>query len=196
MTLLQLACAFSVIATGYKVTPILICPHPLAPISTPFQSGSPSKNSEDGGKRAEENNSSKMFEKESSPTARPECFLSSKNVSKDAEKTQQIYSDASLNTIKEILEKTTLRGTARRAAIKGYRIMSKTGTANMLIDGKYDPDKNIYTCAGIVEKGDYQRVIVTFVKEAQQKNIYASTVAVPLFESVAEHMLIHDRIIS
>lgn len=74
--------------------------------------------------------------------------------------------------------------------------MSKTGTANMLIDGKYNPDKNIYTCAGIVEKDDYQRVIVTFVKEAQQKNMYASTVAVPLFEAVAERMLIHDKIIS
>ena len=74
--------------------------------------------------------------------------------------------------------------------------MSKTGTANMLIDGKYDPEKNLYTCAGIVEKDGYQRVIVTFVKEAQQKDIYASTVAVPLFEAVAERMLIHDKIIS
>jgi cell division protein FtsI/penicillin-binding protein 2 len=74
--------------------------------------------------------------------------------------------------------------------------MSKTGTANMLIDGKYDTDKNIYSCAGIIEKDNYQRVIVTFVKEAQQKGIYASTVAVPLFESVAERMLIHDTIIS
>ena len=74
--------------------------------------------------------------------------------------------------------------------------MSKTGTANMLIDGKYDPHHNIYTCAGIVEKDDYQRVIVTFVKDSQQKNVYASTVAVPLFEAVAERMLIHDKIIS
>jgi len=142
ITLLQLACAFCTIATGYKVVPTLIVNQCVSP------------------------------------------------------ETHKIYSDQSLNIIKEILEKTTLRGTARRAAIKGYRIMSKTGTANMLIDGKYDPNKNIYTCAGIVEKDDYQRVIVTFVKEAQQKNMYASTVAVPLFESVAERMLIHDKIIS
>ena len=98
--------------------------------------------------------------------------------------------------MKKILEKTTLYGTARRAAIKGYRVMSKTGTANMLIDGKYDTEKNIYTCAGIVEKDDYQRVIVTFIKQAQRKNIYAATVAVPLFEAVAERMLINDKIIS
>jgi cell division protein FtsI (penicillin-binding protein 3) len=142
ITLLQLACAFCMIATGQKVSPSLIV-NQCAP-----------------------------------------------------QDTRQLYSDSSLNTIKEILERTTLHGTARKAKIKGYRIMSKTGTANMLIDGKYDPDHNIYTCAGIVEKDNYQRVIVTFVKESQQKNIYASTVAVPLFESVAERMLIHDKIIS
>lgn len=108
----------------------------------------------------------------------------------------KLYSDDALKVIKEILERTTLHGTARRARIKGYRVMSKTGTANMLIDGKYNPGKNLYSCAGIIEKDDYQRVIVTFVKQAQQKNLFASTVAVPLFEAVAERMLIHDTIIS
>lgn len=107
----------------------------------------------------------------------------------------KLYSDHVIATMKDILEKTTTRGTTRRAAIKGYRVMSKTGTANLLINGAYDTDKNIYTCAGIIEKGDYQRVVVVFIKEAQQKNIYAATVAAPLFEAVAERMLIHDGII-
>lgn len=144
-TILQLACAFCTIATGYKVTPLL-----------------------------------SSFAKATADT-RPQ---------------DKLFSDTARNTIKDILEKTTLYGTARRAKIKGYRVMSKTGTACMLIDGKYSHEKNLYSCAGIVEKGDYQRVIVTFVKEAQQKDIYASQVAVPLFESVAERMLIHDKIIS
>lgn len=108
----------------------------------------------------------------------------------------QLYSDENLAIIKNILERTTLYGTARRAAIKGYRVMTKTGTANMLIDGKYDASKNLYSCAGIIEKDDYQRVMVTFVKQAERKNIYAATVAVPLFEAIAERMLIHDKIIS
>ena len=141
-TILQLACAMCVIATGYKVVPVLI-----------------------------------------------------KDISNNVSKGTPLFSDAARNTIKEILEKTTQYGTARRARIKGYRIMSKTGTANMLIDGQYNTEKNLYTCAGIVEKDKYQRVIVTFVKEAQRKNIFASTVAVPLFEAIAERMLIHEKII-
>jgi len=159
VTLLQLACAFCIIATGNKIIPTLICSHPsIYPL--PGHSG-----------RTER-----------------ELIALVRGI--------KLYSDETLSTIQKILERTTLQGTARKAAIKGYQVMSKTGTANMLINGKYDPNHNIYTCAGIVKKNDYQRVIVTFVKDAQQKNMYASTVAVPLFESVAERMLINDKIIS
>ena len=108
---------------------------------------------------------------------------------------ERLYSQRALDIIKRVLENTTLRGTTKKAGIKGYKVLSKTGTANLLINGLYDNTKNIYTCAGIVEKDGYQRVIVVFVKEAQKKNLYASTVAAPLFERVAEKMLINDMII-
>lgn len=158
-TILQLACAFCTIATGYKVTPKLT----RLETSTPFVLPALRSFSEVGSNQTNE---------------------------------LKLYSDESRTIIKEILEKTTLYGTARKARIKGYRVMSKTGTANMLIDGKYNPEKNLYSCAGIIEKDNYQRIIVTFVKEASAKNLFASTVAVPLFESIAERMLIHDNIIS
>jgi cell division protein FtsI (penicillin-binding protein 3) len=111
------------------------------------------------------------------------------------EEIKPLYSQESLNTMHDILEKTVTQGTAKRAAMKGYTVMGKTGTANVLIDGIYNPNHNIYTFAGIIEKGSYKRVIVTFIKDAAQKNLYASTVAVPLFERIAENVLIHDKIL-
>ncbi len=107
----------------------------------------------------------------------------------------QIYTQESIDAITEILQKTTPPVIANRAQKNGYTIMSKTGTANMLIDGKYDPTQNIYTCGGIIQKGDYKRVIVTFVKQAKYKNLFAATVAAPLFEKIAQKLLIHERII-
>jgi len=108
----------------------------------------------------------------------------------------RLYSQKTIDQIKEILTNTVLKGTAHRARIKGYRVMGKTGTANLIENGKYNDKKNIFTFSGIVEKGNYKRVIVTYVKEAQVKRLlYASMVAVPLFERVAEKMLIHDKII-
>lgn len=108
---------------------------------------------------------------------------------------EQLYSTETINIMQDILEKTVTKGTARRAALKGYRVMGKTGTANLIVDGAYNPDRNIYTFAGIVQKDDYKRVIVTFIQDAKKKNLYASQVAVPLFEQVMEHVLIHDKVL-
>lgn len=107
----------------------------------------------------------------------------------------RLFSEHHSMLMKQILERTTQQGTTRRAQIKGYRVMSKSGTANQLIDGVYDTTKHRYTCAGIVEKDDYQRVIIAFLKDARSNNLYASTVVAPLFEKIAQKMLIHDRII-
>jgi len=113
----------------------------------------------------------------------------------NVKKQKPIYCKKSIDEIKKILEHTTLKGTTKRARIKGYTVMCKTGTANLLKNGKYDPNRNIFTCAGIIQKNDHQRVIVTFLKEIPQKDVYAQTIAVPLFEKVAEKTLIHDKII-
>lgn len=100
---------------------------------------------------------------------------------------KKLFSTDSVNGIKEILYK-------RLPTITDYKLMYKTGTANTLINGEYDQSKNIFTCAGIVEKGDYQRVIVVFIKEVAKKNVYAATVAAPLLMQVAKKLLIHDQI--
>lgn len=108
---------------------------------------------------------------------------------------KKLYSDETIKQMRTILHETTQTGTARRANIKGYTVMSKTGTANILQNGQYNERKNMYTCAGIVEKGDYQRVIVTFVKEAAHPNLFASIVAAPLFERIAQKTIIHDKVV-
>ena len=110
--------------------------------------------------------------------------------------TTPLFKQKTADQIKDILTKTVLQGTAYRAKIKGYRVMGKTGTANLLENGKYIERKSIHTFAGIIEKDGYKRVMAVYVKEPQVKRqLYASMVAVPLFEQVAEKMLIHDKII-
>lgn len=110
--------------------------------------------------------------------------------------TQPLYRLDTINTMRDILERTVSQGTAHRGKIKGYKVMGKTGTANMVIDGHYNTKHNTYTFAGILERGDYQRVIVTFIREVPNPHsmLYASSVAVPLFEKVAEHIILHDRV--
>ncbi len=109
---------------------------------------------------------------------------------------EKLYSPESIMHMRTILEKTCTQGTGHAAVIPGVTVLGKTGTARLLDGaGNYSPLKNIYTFTGIVEKGNYKRVIVTFIKEAARHDLYASGVAAPLFERIAQKMLIHDKMI-
>lgn len=110
---------------------------------------------------------------------------------------QPLYSAAAIEQLRIILENTVTKGTAHKAQLEGYRVMGKTGTAIKVINGEYAPDHCIYTFAGIIEKNDYKRVIVTFIDDAHvARNVYSSTIAVPLFERVAHDVLLHDTLIT
>jgi cell division protein FtsI (penicillin-binding protein 3) len=110
-------------------------------------------------------------------------------------KSERIYSTQTIQTIRSILEKTVQEGTARKAKIQGYTIMGKTGTADLIVDGKYCKTKNIYTFSGIVEKGNYKRIIITNIKNTPQHTLLAASIAAPLFARITEKMLIHDTIL-
>ncbi|MGB8468486.1 MAG: penicillin-binding protein 2 [Candidatus Babeliales bacterium] len=113
---------------------------------------------------------------------------------------RRLYSTDTIDQLRTILERTVSQGTARKASVAQYsltnevKILGKTGTANLVIDGVYQPTHDTYTFACSVEKGDYKRVIVTFIKEvAQTKDIYASSVAVPLAEKIIEDMILYEK---
>jgi cell division protein FtsI/penicillin-binding protein 2 len=105
---------------------------------------------------------------------------------------QQIYPKTTTDTVRQILDSSARSG--KVAQVPGYAVVSKTGTANMLVNGKYDPDKNCFTCAGIVSKDSYKRVIVVNIKEIAQKNMLAARIAMPLFEKIAHDMVIHEQL--
>lgn len=109
---------------------------------------------------------------------------------------KRIYDSGVIAQIKEILEYTTQVGSTKKAQIAGYRIMSKTGTANMLINGQYDTTRNLFSCAGIIQKDEYQRVLIIFMQDTSLKNQFASTIAAPVFEKIAQKLLIHEKIIA
>lgn len=107
---------------------------------------------------------------------------------------EKVYSRETIQIINDILEKTVKEGTARKAALAGFKVKAKTGSANLLTNGIYDPTKTIYTVAGIIERdNNYKRVMVIFVKGQGKRNLYAAQVSAPLFEEIAEHLIIHDR---
>ncbi|MBI2353099.1 penicillin-binding protein 2 [Candidatus Dependentiae bacterium] len=104
-----------------------------------------------------------------------------------------IISQKTISTLSSILEETIQNGSGKQAKIDGYKILGKTGTANLLVNGNYDDDKHLYTFIGSIEYNNYKRVVVVYIKET--KTIaYASIIAAPLFRALAEAMIMHDHI--
>ncbi|MBD3232059.1 hypothetical protein GF322_05395 [Candidatus Dependentiae bacterium] len=102
---------------------------------------------------------------------------------------KKIYSDKAIKQTKKILE--TI-GQRYNKELQDYKIMGKTGTARSVKDGKYSIKSHVYSFGGIVEKDDYKRVIVTFIKEPKGAGWWASQITAPLFNRIAEKMIIHD----
>ncbi len=106
-----------------------------------------------------------------------------------------LVSQKAQDDVNTILEACVQEGSGRRGKITGYKITGKTGTSNILENGKYNENKHLNTFIGYVEKDNYKRVITVFVKESKKAG-YSSTITVPLFRKAAEALLIHDHIIT
>ncbi|MCK4650668.1 penicillin-binding protein 2 [Candidatus Babeliales bacterium] len=102
---------------------------------------------------------------------------------------KKIYKDKTIKQIKKILQ--TI-GNNYKQNLEGFRVMGKTGTARSVKNGKYSKKHHVYFFGGIVEKGPYKRVIVTSVNEPKGAHWWASQITAPLFNQVAQRMVIHD----
>ncbi|MCL4361530.1 penicillin-binding protein 2 [Candidatus Dependentiae bacterium] len=111
----------------------------------------------------------------------------------ETKKIKPIYSQETLEILRNILQETVSDGTAHKAKLDGFNVLGKTGSARLIVDGTYQPNKNIFTFAGIIEKNSYKRLIITFIKEPNRKDVYASSVTAPLFKNIAEKMIIYEK---
>lgn len=82
----------------------------------------------------------------------------------------------------------TPKGTAKLAAVQGYRVAGKTGTAQKVSGGRYDPDKWLASFVGIVPVNNPRLVISVFVDEPRPIHL-GGKVAAPVFHEIAEAAL-------
>jgi cell division protein FtsI (penicillin-binding protein 3)/stage V sporulation protein D (sporulation-specific penicillin-binding protein) len=81
------------------------------------------------------------------------------------------------------------RGTAAAAAVPGFTIAGKTGTAQKLIKGQYDPNKTVVSFLGFLpaERPEFVGLVVLDDPHtATREENYGGKVAGPIFASIAE----------
>ena len=80
-------------------------------------------------------------------------------------------------------------GTGTKAAVTGYRIAGKTGTAWKFAAGGYSEDKYISIFAGLAPASDPRLAAVVVIDEPSGELYYGSDVAAPVFANVMSESL-------
>lgn len=84
---------------------------------------------------------------------------------------------------------TAKEGTASNAAVAGYRVAGKTGTARMIGANGYDDERHIAWFAGVAPVSDPKVVMIIVINEAKAGRSGGGKVAAPVFARVAERSL-------
>jgi len=100
---------------------------------------------------------------------------------------QVISSEVSLQ-VKEILESVVANGTGKNAAVEGYRIGGKTGTAQKVGPGGYMPGKYIASFIGFAPADKPQIVFLVAIDEPEGI-YYGGQIAAPVFKNVMQDVL-------
>ena len=83
---------------------------------------------------------------------------------------------------------TEVGGTAKQAAIPGYPVAGKTGTAQKVANGHYDSSKWVSSFVGFAPAEDPRVAIIVVVDEPQGEHL-GGAVAAPIFREIGEQTL-------
>jgi membrane peptidoglycan carboxypeptidase len=102
---------------------------------------------------------------------------------------RRVMTPAAARTMLSIMRGVTEQGgTAKQAAIEGYTVGGKTGTAQKVANGHYDPTKWVSSFVGVVPAEDPRLAIMVIVDEPQGGHL-GGAVAAPIFKQIAEPAL-------
>jgi cell division protein FtsI (penicillin-binding protein 3) len=103
---------------------------------------------------------------------------------------QRVMRASVAGTVVKMLEAVVSReGTAPLAAVPGYRVAGKTGTAKKSVAGGYAEDKYLSLFAGIAPASNPRLVMVVMINEPGGEDYYGGLVAAPVFSEVMSDAL-------
>ncbi|NMS59070.1 penicillin-binding transpeptidase domain-containing protein, partial [Vibrio parahaemolyticus] len=109
--------------------------------------------------------------------------------SNDRDMSRQVVSKENARLVLDMLETVTQKGgSARRAAVPGYRVGAKTGTSRKASAGGYSDEYITYT-AGLAPVTDPRIALVVIVNEPQGDDYYGGSVASPVFSEIMKGAL-------
>ena len=109
---------------------------------------------------------------------------------------RRVISKRAANEVNRFLEGVVSTGTGSNAAVPGYRVAGKTGTAQRAYDDKpgYDPDRYVSSFVGYLPAEDPDLLCLVIIDGPKQTHL-ASQVAAPVFRKIVKRILsLHDTL--
>ncbi len=106
-------------------------------------------------------------------------------------KIRQVISPRTAKIMKKFLQAVVDYGTGKNAAIDGFYVAGKTGTARKAINGKYSTKHYFSSFMGFVPVHRPILSIIVVINDPQNGKYYGGEVAAPVFKVVAEESLRH-----
>jgi stage V sporulation protein D (sporulation-specific penicillin-binding protein) len=107
----------------------------------------------------------------------------------------RVFSQKTAATLRRFLRSVVVRGTGNPSAqIPGYTTAGKTGTAQMVENGGYEPGSYVASFIGMVPY-EHPRYVIYVKVEKPQGAIYGSIVAAPAFVEIAKAAMLHAGVL-
>lgn len=100
-----------------------------------------------------------------------------------------VLGEQAVGEITEIMKKAVENGEAKWSKPKGLVVAGKTGTAQIPIEGHYDPEKTIASFIGFFPAENPKYTMLVSLREPKT-SIWGSETAAPLWFQIAKHLLL------
>ena len=101
---------------------------------------------------------------------------------------RRVISSATAAIVKEALRRVITRGSAKRAEAPGYFVAGKTGTAQVVEDGRYSHSKTVTSFAGFAPVHDPQMAALLVLWEPQGA-FFGGIIAAPVFSRLTQQVM-------
>ncbi len=101
----------------------------------------------------------------------------------------RVYSEETARAVLRMMQGVVEVGTARLAAVPGYRVAGKTGTVHKLLEDGYATDRYLSLFAGLVPATRPRLAAVIMIDEPQGGEYYGGRVAAPVFAAIMREAL-------
>lgn len=109
---------------------------------------------------------------------------------------RRVISEPTARQVTNILQGVVTRGSGRAAAVEGYRVAGKTGTAQKFDAalGKYSPQKSITSFVGYLPAEQPHATILVSIDEPQAGVAWGGVAAAPVFSAIAQQTMRYLRV--